>query len=134
MKKDITGIAGRLLIALFSVTIVFHVLVLIKIIPYEIVWGGRITDPAQMPVYEAASILLNVIFAFIVAVRIGLLRIKFPPAVLTFSLWFMLITFLLNTVGNLLAESSTETRIFTPITMIIAVLCSILIFQKRVIE
>jgi hypothetical protein len=134
MKKDITGIAGRLLIALFSVTIVFHVMVLIKIIPYEIVWGGRIKDPAQMPVYEAASILLNVIFEFVVAVRIGLLRIKFPPSVLTFSLWFMLITFLLNTLGNLLAESRTETLIFTPITLIIAVLCSILIFRKRAIE
>jgi hypothetical protein len=134
MKKDITEIAGRLLIALFSVTIVFHVLVLIKIIPYEIVWGGRITDPSQLPVFEGASILLNMLFIFIVAVRIGLLRIKFPPAVLSFSLWFMLVIFLLNTVGNIFAESSTETWIFTPITLIISILCCILIFRKRALK
>ena len=46
---------------LFSV-ILFHICIIIKIIPYNIAWGGRLTNDNEMYVFESISILINVFF------------------------------------------------------------------------
>lgn len=116
-------IATAGLLLLFSVIIIFHMLVLVGIIPYEIVWGGRLADREQMLVFEAVSIGLNLIMLSIVAIHSGLWKVKTNSRILIISLWVMTALFLLNTVGNLFSKSEMEKMIFTPVTLVLFVFC-----------
>ena len=126
MKK----IARNGLILIFSLSIVFHLLVLMQIIPYTIVWGGRITSLSQMYVFEAISILINLIFLFVVLLKLKILRIQFPEKLLNICLWIMFALFLQNTLGNLFSISDLERVIFTPITLLSSIFIFILISNK----
>ena len=45
MKKLISAkLAGNILLAALGVLFVFHILVLLGVLPADIVWGGQITD------------------------------------------------------------------------------------------
>jgi hypothetical protein len=127
MKK----IAGYSLLTLFSLTIIFHLLVIIQIIPFEIVWGGRLTSLQQMYVSETISVSLNVLFLFIVLIQMKMLNWPIAPKVITVFLWLMFALFALNTLGNLLSINSLEKMIFTPVTILLSIFCLILALPKK---
>ena len=41
-------LAGNLLLVIFGALMLFHLLVILGAIPYNIVWGGRIKNKSQM--------------------------------------------------------------------------------------
>jgi hypothetical protein len=110
------------MLSLFSLILVFHLLVLSGIIPYDIVWGGRLKSKEEMLVFESISILLNTFMMVVVAARSKFLSLPINQKILTGILWGMAVLFTVNTVGNLVAVSSLETIIFTPLTCILAIL------------
>lgn len=114
--------AGLVMLVLFSLILVFHLLVLSGIVPYDIAWGGRLKNKEEMLVFESVSILLNTLMMSVVAVRIKFLKISISQKLITGILWGMTVLFAVNTVGNLFAVSSWETIIFTPITAILSIL------------
>ena len=114
--------AGLAMLVLFSLILVFHLLVLSGIVPYDIAWGGRLKSREEMFVFESVSILLNTFMMIVVAVRSKFLSTSVNRKVITGILWGMTILFSLNTVGNLFAVSSWETIIFTPITCLLSIL------------
>ncbi|MBE0639732.1 MAG: hypothetical protein IH598_14535, partial [Bacteroidales bacterium] len=59
------------LIAIFSATIVFHVLIVLRLIPYSFIWGGRLKSDRQMYVFEAFSISLNAAFLILMMTLAG---------------------------------------------------------------
>lgn len=114
--------AGLAMLVLFSLILVFHLLVLSGIVPYDIAWGGRLKSREEMFVFESVSISLNTFMMIVVAVRSEFLSLSINRKVIRGILWGMTILFALNTVGNLFAVSSWETIIFTPITCILSIL------------
>lgn len=56
------------LLVILSATIVFHVLVLVKIIPYKIVWGGRLKTDADMYKFELVWMILNLFFLSVISI------------------------------------------------------------------
>lgn len=108
-------------LALLALTTVFHMLVITGIIPYSIVWGGRLTDMSQVIVFEAVSLLINLIIGYIVLVRGGYIATS-RPRVIQAGIWIVCFLFILNTVGNLFSASSLERAIFTPLTLLLALL------------
>lgn len=111
------------LLLLFSLVTVFHLLVLVRIIPFEIVWGGRLKNTDEMVAFESVSLLLNVIMFSVVGLFAGLLKIKVNQKFITVAFWLMAIVFLMNTVGNVLSVNNTEKIIFTPLTFVLCVFC-----------
>lgn len=123
MKNIISEkIAGIGLLTILSLIIIFHFLVLLGIIPFEIVWGGRLTDSAQMFQFEIVSITLNLVMLVIVAIRSGHLNVDVNKKMITVGLWIMAGLFLLNTIGNLLSSNALEKILFTPLTILLAIL------------
>lgn len=118
-----------ILLVLFSLTLVFHLLVLIKVIPYTLVWGGRLTSTKAMYRFEAISILINLLFGLVVLLKAGYVQWLIPAAVITTALWGMAAVFVLNTLGNLRAKNTLEKRIFTPVTLICAILLVLLLLN-----
>ncbi|TGK24448.1 hypothetical protein EHQ05_16135 [Leptospira yasudae] len=119
-------VAAKLLLLIFVLVTIFHVLVLTGLLPFTIVWGGRLQSREQMIVFELISLTLNSFFIWIALIQNGFFQKAVPPKVVRILLWIMSALFSLNTIGNLLAESSLETRIFTPITFLLAILCAFL--------
>ena len=122
--------AQKGLIILFSLTILFHMFILLQVIPYQNVWGGRLQSLKEMYRFEFFSIGLNLCFLMIILVKAGILKSKIPARMLTLTLWVMCIFFLLNTIGNALSSSRFESWIFTPLTCFISLFCLVLARSK----
>jgi hydrogenase-4 membrane subunit HyfE len=113
--------ASSALFIIFSLVILFHVLVIAGIIPYGIVWGGRIQSQEEMISFEIISILINGIMLAVVAIYTRHLNVKINPKIIKAALWIMVGIFLLNTIGNLFSKNEWEKIIFTPITLLLAI-------------
>jgi hypothetical protein len=124
MKDILTEkLAARLLILIFSATIFFHMLVLLRVIPFQMVWGGRLKDENQMVSYETFSLMIAATMLFVVLLQAGLIKAKISYIILRVLLWLMTALFILNTLGNLFSTNKWERLIFTPVTLILAILC-----------
>ena len=114
-----------LLILLF-LFLLLHFLILIKIIPYNLVWGGRLKTDKEMYRFEIFSILINSLFLIVILVQANILRIDVPGKIVTYALWLMTGLFLLNTLGNAISKNKLEQRLFTPVTILLAIFSCIL--------
>jgi hypothetical protein len=116
-------VAANSLVVILSLVTMFHLFVLLRIIPFEIVWGGRLQNTDQMIVFESVSLLLNVIMIAVVVLHTGHFKMRVGQRITTVALWLMVMLFLINTVGNLLSTNQTEKIVFTPLTAILCIFC-----------
>jgi hypothetical protein len=112
------------MLALIAGLVVFHLFVLIGVIPYGVVWGGRLEDTSEMWLFEVVSIVILILVAAVVATRGGHMHGVIPERGVVPLLWMLVVLFVLNTVGNLFAATMVETVVFTPFTLASAVLCA----------
>lgn len=116
------------LIVIFSATIILHVLIVLRFIPYSFIWGGRLKSDRQMYVFETFSISLNAAFLILMMILAGWLNFPLSAQVIKVLLWVMMILFALNSVGNLFSTTKLESVVFTPVTIIITFLLAYIIF------
>ncbi|HZW70376.1 MAG TPA: hypothetical protein VFF57_05845 [Hanamia sp.] len=125
MKKIISeSAAAKSLLALLSAIMLFHVLVIINVIPYEIIWGGRIRNRRELINLELISIIVNAIMIFVLLIRTGMVGFSITRRWMRLLFWIMFAFFLLNTLGNLVSLNQVEKFIFTPITLFLS-FCSL---------
>ena len=120
------SIAQLGLLILLSLFLVLHFIIIIKLIPYNLVWGGRLKSDREMYRFEIFSILMNSLFVIVILVQGHFLTIEIPKKIITYALWLMAGLFLLNTLGNVTSKSKFEQRLFTPITILLAIFSLIL--------
>lgn len=117
---------------LFSV-IIFHICILLKIIPYNIAWGGRLTNDIEMYIFETISILINIFLSWILLMKGDYVKFKFSANTIKIILWTFLILFILNTIGNIIAKTNFE-KLFAILTGISTILIWIILKQKKTIN
>lgn len=113
-------LAATGLLVVFALILLFHGLVITGVIPFGIVWGGRLQTHSQMLAFETVSIALNVLMLGVVAVWAGYWKVAVGARLLRAALWLMAGLFVLNTIGNLLSTNATEKAVFTPLTLLLA--------------
>ncbi len=57
--------------------ILFHICIILKIIPYDKVWGGKLTNDSEMHVFETISILINFFLDVILLMKGNFIEYKF---------------------------------------------------------
>jgi hypothetical protein len=57
------------MMVLFGAVLIFHLLVIFDIIPFTIIWGGKMKTHDDMLVMEGVSIGINLLFLGIVLLR-----------------------------------------------------------------
>lgn len=122
LRKINIKVASGLTLALLSCVVVFHFMILSGVVPYTIVWGGRLQSTTQMYIYESVSLLVNLAVIIVVSIKGEVIKPCLPKKVVTVILWVLAVLFAFNTVGNLFAESNLEMILFTPVTFISAIL------------
>ena len=129
MKKMMTELfALRGLLVGLSLLILFHLLVLMGVVPFEVVWGGKMSEVSQMQRLEAVSAFFSLIMLSVVALRARIIKAPISSRIVTIMLWVMFAFFCLNTLGNLLSENLLEKLIFAPVTLLLA------LFTYRVVR
>ncbi|WP_082886619.1 hypothetical protein [Flavisolibacter tropicus] len=123
--------ASYCILITLSLIVLFHLLVLVSIVPFQIVWGGRLTNHSQMVRFEMISIAINLIMLAVVAIHTGILKLRIKPLLIYIVLWCMGGLFLLNTIGNLLSINTFEKMVFTPLTLLLSICCFRLALDKQ---
>lgn len=121
--------AFKIMIGLLAIIILFHFCIIFKIIPYDIAWGGRLKNDTQMYIFEIFSIVMNGLLITVLLLKADYLKHKISEKVLDVILWFFLILFALNTVGNLFAKTNFE-KFFAILTLMFALLIWIILRKK----
>lgn len=115
--------SGRLLIAALSVMLAVHLLIVFQVLPYEFVWGGQIKDSASLLVFEGIAIVTTLVFIAVTALKAGLIRVPgVGKVIVSAGMWIMFGYLALNTVGNLASGVTLEKLLFTPVTVVLALL------------
>jgi hypothetical protein len=124
MKRIITErfalVAIGSILAFFSL---LHILIITGLIPYHLVWGGRLKSSLEMLQFETVSLGATILMLVVVGIRAGIIRLRLPQLVLRILIGIMFLVFLLNTLGNLSSTSGLERWLFTPLTLLLAVCC-----------
>lgn len=122
--------SAYVLLVILALTVLFHFAVILRFIPYDIAWGGRLKNDVQMYVFESVSILVNFLLATVVMIKTELISLKMNPRIVNGILWVFLGLFLLNTIGNLVAVTLFE-KCFALVTLLLALLIWLIIRDKK---
>lgn len=109
-----------LLLLLFIVT-AFHLCLIVKLIPYNLAWGGQLKSDFQMYVFEAFSIIGNLFLGLVLLMKGNYIKSHLRYKSIDRILWFFLALFTLNTIGNLFAKTIFE-KSFAGLTFVLAIL------------
>jgi hypothetical protein len=123
-------LALKIMIPLISLVIVFHFAVIFSIIPYDIVWAGKIHTLQEMYTFESVSIAVNILLLVTLIMKNEYIKNGVSQSILDLLLWIFVIVFLLNTIGNLMAETLFERWVFTPLTLISAVFLWVIVRRE----
>jgi hypothetical protein len=119
-------IIGNILLTLLGLLFVFHLLVITGIVPYGIVWAGKIQNRQQLLRMESASLVILTLAVLLVLMRMGYLDWVDNPIILQGGMWLLFAFFTLNTLGNMTAKSPFEKYGFGSLTILMAGCCLVL--------
>jgi hypothetical protein len=120
----------KVLLGLLFSVILFHICIIVKIIPYNIAWGGRLTNDNEMYVFESISILINLFLSWLLLMKGEFVQFKIPNKTVNLILWIFFALFILNTVGNLFAKTNFE-KLFALLTGLSAILIWNILKHKK---
>lgn len=123
LKKIPFRYAVIMMMALLSALLLYHLLIISGVISFQVVWGGRVQTKADMYRMEGISIIINLAMLMVVAIKGRLIKKVRPGKVITVLLWIMFASYVLNTIGNILSTNSIEAAVFTPLTILAALMC-----------
>ncbi len=98
----------KILIGITAIALLFHLLILVKIIPYNITWGGKLKTDEEMVAFESISIAISSFFIYVLLQKGNFVKAFFTERILSILLWIFFSLFCLNTIGNLVAETTFE--------------------------
>jgi hypothetical protein len=75
MKKLISAkLAGNILLASLGLLLIFHILVLLKIVPADIMWGGQ-ANADNLIMLEIVALAVTLFFGFVIAAKTGYVNV-----------------------------------------------------------
>ena len=132
MKNLISAkLTGNILLAALGLLAIFHVLVLLRVIPADIIWGGRIQGvPSNLVTLEIIALLVTLLFFVIIAAKTGYVQAGRLSGAVNLGVWLVFAYLILNTLGNLASGISFESLIAAPVTIIL-VLCAFRLAKEK---
>lgn len=116
---------------MLTLVVIFHLAVVTQIIPYSIVWAGKLNTVDEMYAFEAVTISINIFLVTVLLLKGNFVRHRISEQIINAALWLFFALFVLNTIGNLMAETKFEKLVFTPLTLLSAILIWIILREGR---
>jgi len=132
MKRLISAnLAGNVLLAFMGLLVIFHMLVILRVVPADIIWGGQIESTSnEFIILEVVSLLLTLAFGIIIAAKTGYIKTGKFGKIVNIGMWVIFVYFILNMIGNLASGVAAENWLFAPITLMLAFLALRLAMEK----
>jgi len=131
-NTSIIHFSANIATILFIVLIILQLLLAAGVLPITIAWGGR--QPVLTPGLRIASLVSAIIlglFAYVIRRRAGLMGPEDISMLIKIFAWIITAYMAFNTFTNLASQSTAEKIIFTPITLILTVVCFIVSISKQ---
>jgi hypothetical protein len=122
--------AIRIMLLILVAVLLFHLSVLLKVIPYEMIWGGRLKNETEMYIFESVSIVINLFLGLILLIKGKYVTEIIPMKIVNAILWVFFVLFGLNTLGNVIAKTNFE-KFFAIITLASCILIWILLRKDK---
>jgi hypothetical protein len=116
---------------LFAVVVVLQILLALGILPISMAWGGRqsVLTP-MLRLASLASALVLGLFAYVIRRRAGLAGPADVSVLVRVLAWAATAYMAFNTVANLASQTRAERLVFTPITLVLTVVCFIVSISR----
>ncbi len=122
MKLPDATVAGKVLMGLLVLLVAIHIMLLLRVIPYEVVWAGNIEDTSMLAVHETSALAITGIFLVVVAIKLGHVEAPRLKRAANLSMWIVFAYFAMSIIGNVTSEVSWEKVISVPLSTILALL------------
>jgi len=122
--------AITVLMGLLSLVILLHLGILFQLIPYDIVWAGKIDSLEAMYLLETVSLILNGTLMLVLYLKLKHLKQAMPTPVVDVILWIYVVIFGLNSLGNLFAQTLFELIFGTLFTLVMMYLCWVVVKKE----
>jgi hypothetical protein len=133
MKKIEAKTAGIIFLLMMAVTIIVHLLVIIKIIPYEWVNGGKINSYDETFSIAVLSIIILIIISLFTLISSTILNVKLsriPKIILKIISWILVVYFAFIIILQFIGTNFEI--FFMSIVCLVSFLCSVRIaINKR---
>jgi hypothetical protein len=127
----IVQLSANIATALFGAVIILQLLITLGLLPISMAWGGRQAEltPKVRIASLVAAVILGV-FAYIIRLRAGLVGAGEITLLIKILAWVVTAFMAFNTLTNLTSQSKAEKLIFTPITLILTIVCFVVSISK----
>jgi hypothetical protein len=122
--------AAHVLLVGLGALAVFHVLMLLGVLPADLAWGGRVEAAENLILLEVVAFIVTILFAAAVAAKAGFLGSRASGKAATVAVWLVFGYFVLNVAANLASASSLERAVFAPVSAVFALLALRLALSK----
>lgn len=100
-----------------------HFCVLFKLLPYSIVWGGRINSQKEMYPKQVISIAMTCTFLWIIIEKTRIVKGILSESALNILIWLMIVVFIFGTLGNLFSKNPVEKYLFSTLSILLTICC-----------
>ena len=115
--------AIKMLLCLLTAIVLFHISIIVKLMPFEFIWGGELTNDCEMYTFECISVVVYLMLIPLLLIKGKYIKEIIPQQFINVILWSFFTAFGLSTLGNILSETRFE-RYFSILTLA----CSYLIW------
>jgi len=122
IRKLPIGLAIKSILFITTVILFFHAMVIMEVIPYKYVWGGRLKSVEQMYIFQGYSVFWNVLILIVVLIRGEYIQPHMPISTTKGFSWIFFAILIINTIVNLADLDSLQSKICPAITFILAIL------------
>jgi hypothetical protein len=121
-------IAAIIAVVLFTGMIVFQLLLVLGLPFGHLAYGGKYEKlPSKMKIVSLVGIVIFIFAILSVLERAGIIIIFNNPMFVTVFVWIIAIYLVFNTLMNAISKSKWEKLIMTPISLILAICCFIVV-------
>ncbi len=129
MRKIPFLLSVKLVLLILLLVTLFNLCVLFGFLPYNIVWGGRLTSYDDMIRFELVSIALNIFSGFLVMVKTGYILPGLRRSV-NVIIWILPVLNFLGILGNAASKSDAERAMFLPVAIVMFILTLRIALEK----
>ncbi|MEO1713894.1 MAG: hypothetical protein AAFU60_11240 [Bacteroidota bacterium] len=117
------------LIGGLSLLLIIHSLVLVRLLPFSIVWGGTLQSAREMYPKQGLALGMTSLFLWVALESTLSWPGWLPAEALPWLLWLMVGLFSLSTLGNILSKSPVEKYLFSVLSILMVTCCLILLLN-----
>lgn len=117
-------------IIILGLLALFHILILLGVLPNSFVWGAKTTDAAEIAKLETVALIMTLFFLAFFLLKKYLMNKGSSQKVINIFMWVMFIWFTFIIIGNILSSSTIEKLIFIPVSIILSLVSLRLALDK----